>query len=274
MKLALLTALTMVAFAANSVLNRLALADGAIDPASFAALRIASGGAILWAMVLWRRGKLTFRLGGVLSLVAYMIGFSFAYVSLDTGIGALILFGGVQVTMFLGALIKREPVSFARWSGALIAFAGLIVLVWPAEDAKVPLAGTVLMVVAAVGWGIYSLLGKGAADPIASTASNFVYALPFGALALAFAPTLVVSVQGVLLAVLSGAVTSGLGYALWYTILPRMSASLAAIVMLTVPVIATAGGVVFLGETVGLRFAIATGLVLGGVLVAAQPART
>ncbi|MDE0590279.1 DMT family transporter [Halocynthiibacter sp. C4] len=274
MKLILLTALTMVAFAANSVLNRLALADQAIDPASFAAIRIAAGALVLWLLVQLRKGVIRFHLGGVVSLAAYTLGFSFAYVSLDTGVGALILFGGVQVTMFLGALVSREALPPARWVGAGVAFAGLMVLVWPGGAVTISPVGAGLMAAAAVGWGVYSLIGKGASDALANTASNFIFALPFGLVALLIVPELHATGSGVVLAVISGAVTSGLGYALWYAILPRMSASIAAIVMLTVPVIATAGGVIFLGENVGLRFATATVLVLGGVLIAAKPART
>lgn len=269
----------MIAFAANSVLNRLALAQGAIDPAGFALIRLVSGGLFLWMVILWKGGVLAPNgVWGVASLAAYMLGFSFAYISLDTGVGALILFAGVQITMFSGALIARETLPPARWIGALIAFTGLVYLLAPSlsGNAPVSISGAGMMIVAAVGWGVYSLIGRGVSDPLAATAGNFVWATP-----LAFVVVLVdfgnlhLTQYGVLLAVLSGVVTSGIGYAVWYAVLPQIPASLAAISMLTVPVIAAIGGVLFVGEPLSLRLAIATVLVISGVLVSlARPSVT
>ena len=274
MRLILLTLLTMIAFAANSVLNRLALVDAGTGPAAFAAIRLASGAVVL-ATLVWVRGrreKLILPTGlslviGPLSLAVYVLGFSFAYVSLPAGVGALMLFGGVQVTMFVGAVVSREKVPITRWLGAGMAFGGLIWLLWPSEEgARLPFSGWVLMAAAALGWGIYSLLGRGAKDALGSTTVNFVLAVPLGLLMLLIMPDQI-SGRGVMLAVLSGGITSGLGYALWYQILPQLGATRAAVTQLSVPVIAMAGGMIFLGEVTSLRFAISSLLVLGGVVV-------
>ncbi|MEE4345965.1 MAG: DMT family transporter [Paracoccaceae bacterium] len=277
MRLFLLTALTMLAFAANSILNRMALEDGATGPAAFAAIRLVSGALCLWALVAWRssgRGggwRPMWQPGGAASLALYVLGFSFAYVSLQAGVGALILFGGVQITMFAGALILREAVPARRWAGAALAFGGLVWLLWPADGGAAPdPVGAALMAAAALGWGIYSLLGRGATNPLRATAGNFVFAAPLGLLVLAVLPDSA-SAQGVILAVILGAVTSGCGYALWYAVLPRLGAARAAVAQLCVPVIAAAGGLLLLGEGISLRFAMASALVLGGVLLASLP---
>jgi len=275
MRILLLTALTMIAFAANSVLNRLALADAAIGPAGFAAIRLGSGAAAL-LLLIWLRGgglKPTLRRGyggtlGPLMLALYVLGFSFAYVTLEAGVGALILFGGVQMTMFAGALLAREPLPANRWIGAGLAMAGLLYLLWPAGAQAPGLLGSVLMGLAAFGWGIYSLHGRKAIDPLAATAVNFALAAPFGVAALLFLPdALPIGLWGAVLAIVSGVVTSAIGYALWYTVLPRLPASIAAVAQLTVPVIALGGGIAFLGESLSLRFIIACTLVLGGVAI-------
>lgn len=270
MKLFALTTVAMIAFAANSVLNRLALAEAAIDPASFAVIRVISGAVMLSILVIASKRDFDMLRSGrvwpVLSLVAYLVGFSFAYVSLATGAGALILFGGVQVTMFAGAVLGRDAIPVTRWIGAGLAFAGLAYLLWPSGDAPNAL-GAVLMAIAAVGWGIYSLLGRGIKDPLAETAANFVLATPLCILAFVVAGGTFVSPTGVVLAVVSGALTSGLGYALWYAVIPALGASRAAVSQLTVPIIAAAGGAVFLFEGLSLRFVVATALVLGGVLI-------
>ncbi|WP_208347755.1 DMT family transporter [Pseudaestuariivita rosea] len=268
MRLILLTALTMIAFAANSVLNRLALTDGTMGASSFAAIRILSGAVVLVALV-WLTSrkdqqKLPFSAVGTLSLALYVLGFSFAYITLDAGVGALLLFGGVQVTMFLGALILREQVPLERWIGAVIAFAGLIYLMWPAGADIPPFSGSLLMAAAALGWGVYSLAGRGAQAPLNMTAANFLLAVPLGALAFLLVPSQV-TFNGTILAIISGAITSGLGYALWYSILPNLGATRAAVSQLTVPIIAVAGGIAFLDETLTTRFALASALVLGGV---------
>jgi drug/metabolite transporter (DMT)-like permease len=271
MRLLLLTTLVMIAFAANSVLNRMALVGDATGPAAFALIRLAAGAVFLLAMTRLRAGagvpwKTDGRVAGVLMLALYVLGFSFAYVSLETGTGALILFGGVQITMFAGALIAREAVPLARWIGAVIAFVGLAVLLWPAGGVVPDPVGALLMAGAAVGWGVYSLLGRTVADPLGSTAANFALALPIGVVVFFIVPG-DLTPRGAVLAVISGAVTSGAGYALWYTVLPRLQASVAAVAQLTVPVIAVAGGLVFLAEPVSLRFVAAAALVLAGIAI-------
>lgn len=274
MRLMLLTALTMVAFAANSVLNRLALEGGAAGPATFALIRLAAGAAMLAALAAWRSGGLRRPRGpgGPAALALYVLGFSFAYVTLQTGVGALILFGGVQVTMFAGAVLGREAVPLRRWTGAGLSFAGLVYLMWPAGGVAPDPVGAVLMAAAALGWGIYSLIGRGARDPLATTAVNFLWAVP-AAVVVWLAVRDGATPPGVALAVLSGAVTSGLGYALWYSVLPVLGATRAAVAQLTVPVIAIAGGIVFAGEALSLRVVLASALVLGGVAWSMMPAR-
>lgn len=275
MRLFLLTALTMLAFAANSVLNRWAVGQGHIGAVEFAVIRLLSGAVMLAALVLWQRGGPAWpggkgRVAGVLGLSAYLLGFSLAYRGLDAGTGALVLFGTVQVTMFAGALLAREVVPGRRWAGAGLALGGLALIAAPGSAEPVPLA---LMGLAGLGWGIYSLAGRGAADPLAATAWNFLLSvplvLPLG-LSAGWAPP---DGTGVLLAVVSGSVTSGLGYALWYAILPRLEAARAAVAQLTVPVIAALAGAALLAELPGPRFWLASVLVLGGVALASLPYR-
>ncbi len=269
MRLLLLTALVMLAFAGNSLLNRLALAgaDGT-GPAAFALVRLASGAAVLLAIVILRSRKADWaalvRPLGAGALALYVLGFSFAYVTLQAGVGALILFGGVQITMFAGALLQGERIALRRWLGAGIAFAGLVVLLWPQGAAVPDGTGAALMAAAAVGWGVYSLLGRGASDPTGATAVNFALALPLGVIVFVLQPD-GLGARGAVLAVVSGALTSGAGYALWYAVLPRLAPSAAAVAQLTVPVIAAAGGLLLLGELPGARFILASALVLGGV---------
>lgn len=276
MRLGLLTALAMTAFAANSILNRAALAGGLIDPASFAAIRTAAGAAMLAALALALGRGLPLarpiRLAGALALAAYMLGFSFAYTALDAGAGALILFGGVQAAMLGGAVLLREPVPPRRWLGVAIALAGLAVLAAPGTGA-VPAPGpAALMALAAAGWGAYSLIGRGAGDPVPVTAAHFVLAVPIVLVPLALvAPAM--TAPGVALAVLSGAVTSGLGYALWYAVIPALGAGRAAAAQLTVPVIALAAGALLLGEAVTLPLVLAAAVILAGVALAVVPPR-
>lgn len=277
MKLFLLTSLTMVAFAANSILNRFALADAAIDPASFAALRVASGALVLWGLVALRQRKWVLwspkRPAGAVALATYMIGFSFAYISLGAAVGALILFGGVQVVMFAGAVLARERIGAMKSLGAAIAFAGLVWLLWPSGGAAPDLTGAGLMIAAAIGWGIYSLIGRGSADPTGDTAANFIFATPLALLALFAVLPPVITPTGIALAIMSGVVMSGLGYALWYSVLPRLPSATAAIAQLSVPVIAALGGIVLLGEAVSLRFLVSSALVLGGIAISLVPRR-
>ena len=277
MRLFLLTALTMIAFAANSVLNRWAVGPGHIGAVEFALIRLVAGAATLAALVLWQRGGLVWpglgaRVAGVLGLSAYLVGFSLAYRGLDAGTGALVLFGMVQVTMFAGALLSGEAVPRQRWAGAGLALVGLALIAAPGENG-LALGPLGLMAVAGLGWGIYSLAGRGAADPLVATAWNFLLAVPL-MLPLALVGLTAPDRVGVALAVLSGALTSGLGYALWYAILPKLGAARAAVAQLTVPVIAALGGAVLLAEAPGLRFWVASVLVLGGVALASVPYRS
>jgi drug/metabolite transporter (DMT)-like permease len=276
-----MTALVMVAFAANSVLNRAALAGGEIGPLLFATYRAASGALALAGLVLLRDRKLSLmgphRLVGALSLAVYMLAFSVAYVALDAGIGALILFGGVQVTMFAGAVVLRERMPAGRWVGAGLAFGGLAWLLWPTDAAGGSVLHSVIMVLAALGWGIYSLIGRWSGEPLRATAANFLLAAPLSWLVLMLAPVapdaVAASSLGIGLAVVSGVVTSAMGYALWFMVLPALAASVAAVAQLTVPVIAMAGGMLFLGEGLTPRFVIASVLVLGGVALSVLAGR-
>ncbi|AZL59736.1 DMT family transporter [Tabrizicola piscis] len=278
MRLFLLVALTMLAFAGNSVLNRWAVGPGHIGAVEFASLRLLAGAVVLATLVLWHRQGLAWpgrqgRLAGVLGLSAYLLGFSLAYRGLDAGTGALVLFGMVQVTMFAGALWSREAVPLRRWVGAGVALGGLALIAAPG-GAGLALGPFAMMALAGVGWGIYSLAGRGATDPLAATAWNFLLAvpivLPLGLVAGFARP----DATGVWLAVVSGAVTSGLGYALWYAVLPRLGAARAAVAQLSVPVLAALGGAALLAEVPGLRFWLASGLVLGGVALASLPYRS
>ena len=267
-RLIALTAVTMMAFAANSILNRMALVDGTTAPAAFAAVRLVSGAVFLAALVVLR-GKRLDVLGrgawlGAGTLTLYMLGFSFAYLTLDAGLGALILFGGVQITMVAGAAMQGERLTAHRMLGTAIAFAGLVWLLLPSDGLRVPIIGAALMLAAALGWGLYSLHGRSVDDPLAATARAFVLASVPGLIAWGLAPG-AIDARGLMLACLSGVVTSGMGYALWYSVLPKLTATAAALTQLVVPVIATVGGVVLLSEDVTLRLTLASALVLGGV---------
>ena len=274
MRLFYLTLLTMLAFAANSVLNRAAVGAGLIDPLAFAVLRLIAGAAMLGVLLIVLRarrggaGGWHARAVGVVSLLSYLFGFSLAYGALDAGAGALILFGMVQITMFAGAVLGREAMPARRWVGAGLAFAGLIWLLAPGSAPSGHPVEAAMMAAAGVGWGIYSLSARGADDPLVATGWNFILAVP-----VALAIWLVVSggvwpqmrAGGVVLAVVSGALTSGLGYALWYALLPALGPSRGAVAQLTVPIFAVAGGMIFLHEALTLRFLMAAILVLGGV---------
>jgi drug/metabolite transporter (DMT)-like permease len=270
-RLAALVAVVMVAFAANSVLNRMAVGPGLIGATDFALIRAVAGAAMLGLLVLARHSRLPLmsrrRVPGALGLAVYLVGFSTAYLAIDAGVGALILFGGVQLTMFAGAVLAGEAMAARRWIGAGLAMGGLAWLVWPSGAVALPLPAVLSMLAAALGWGIYSLVGRRATDPLAETAANFVLAAPLCAVVLLAwpGPGAEMTAGGVALAVLSGAVTSGLGYALWYSVLPRLEASVSGLVQLSVPVIAMAGGAVLLGEAVSLRSVGAALVTLGGI---------
>ena len=262
-----LTSLAMVAFAGNSLLCRQALKHTAIDPASFTAIRLISGALILWLLTRMKQsspaGKGSWP--SALALFAYAAGFSFAYVSLSAGSGALLLFGAVQATMIGYGLWKGERLRAFQTLGVLLALGGLVGLLLPGLSAP-PLLGATLMIAAGIAWGIYSLRGKGAGDPTMVTAGNFMRAVPItiilSLLMLDFAS---VDSAGFYYAVASGALASGLGYAIWYTVLPALRNTSAATVQLSVPVIAALGGIVFLGEPITLRLALASVAILGGI---------
>ena len=271
MKLFFLVAVTMTAFAANSVLNRVGVATFGMDPFVFAVIRVAAGATML-AVLVTLRGQSPFvdlpnRWCGALALTVYMIGFSWAYLSLGAGLGALILFGILQMMMFGWAVFKRQPVPVMRWVGAAFALVGLAVLLWPSGPAMVPFAGTLAMIAATAGWAAYTILGQGVRDPLAVSAGNFILCLPLVALSLLLASGGVLSVGGVAAAIVAGAVTSGMGYALWYRVLPELPTTVAAVAQLSVPVIAVLAGVIFLAEPVSVRLIAAGVLVLGGIAV-------
>lgn len=276
MRLILLTCLTMTAFAANSVLNRAAVGGGLIDPGSFALIRVAAGAVILCMIQSVRRAPLPMLARGrwvsVVGLSAYMVGFSLAYLSLDAGLGALILFGTVQIGMFAWGAWSGTPPRPRALLGAGVAFAGLALVLWPGPAGVADPVGAGLMVIAGLGWAAYTLAGRGAPDALGATAANFVWTLPVMGLLL-LGPALEVSAPGAALAVICGGVTSGLGYALWYAVLPRLAASTAAVVQLSVPVIAIAGGAALLAEPPGLAVLFAAVLVIGGIALAVTGAR-
>jgi drug/metabolite transporter (DMT)-like permease len=262
-----LTVLAMLAFAANSLLCRLALQQSSIDAASFGSVRLVSGALVLWAIVRWRNKPNPARTDWLAAtmLWAYVAAFSFAYTTLPAGSGALILFGAVQLTMFAAGLHAGERFTAVAWAGFALAVGGLLYLVSPGVAAP-PLVGTLLMASAGIAWGVYSLRGRGAGEPVAATAGNFMRAAPFAlVLSLVFASQFKVSSPGVLLAIASGAVTSGLGYVLWYAALPHLSALRAATVQLSVPPLAALGGVLLLSEALTLRLMLSSAAILGGI---------
>ena len=281
MKIVLLTTIAMLAFAANSVLARLALLDGGIDPLGYTGMRIVSGAAVLAALVFFRtpRGMRT-GMGSwpsALALLLYAGAFSVAYVLVGAGPGALILFASVQMGMLAWAVFKGDRPGILEWLGIAIAFVALVYLVSPGMVAP-PLAGAMLMIVAGLSWAAYSLLGRGSQSPLKDTAGNFIRCLPVGIILivigmLEFRP----STKGVAYAVASGAIASGLGYTIWYSVLPQLSRIRAALVQLTVPSIAAFGGVIFINEILTTRLVIAAVGIVGGValaLLAAQWGRT
>ena len=257
----------MVAFASNSILCRLALRQTTIDPASFTFIRILSGAIALWLIMQIRRATLH-KAGSWLSafaLFVYAAAFSFAYLSLPAGTGALLLFGAVQATMILWGLIKGERLRASQLVGLLIAMIGLIILVFPGLSAP-SLSGSILMLAAGVAWGSYSLRGRRENSPAIATTGNFLRAIPFVALlSLCLFRWIRLDGLGILYAILSGALTSGLGYVIWYSALTSLPAAIAATVQLSVPVLAAAGGILLLGEPLNLRFLLASITVLGGI---------
>ena len=287
----------MIAFASNSLLCRAALKQTNIDAATFTFIRILSGAVALW-LLMHIRGKTTanrtvlplsetFSSSSLLThhlslrdgtwssafaLFVYAAGFSFAYVALSAGTGALLLFGAVQATMILWGLHKGERLNAIQIVGFIVAVTGFVVLLFPGLSAP-PVTASILMLGAGVAWGIYSLRGKGERNPASVTTGNFVRAVPFAtALSIIFAPSTHFNLTGISYAIISGAVTSGLGYVIWYSALPGLKAASAATVQLSVPVLAATGGILLLGEPITLRYMLASVAVLGGIaLVVATP---
>lgn len=260
---------SLVAFAANSVLCRLALGPGLIDPVSFTTLRILSGALVLYCVLVlrgaWRRPEI--RLTSALALFIYAIAFSAAYVSLPTASGALLLFGSVQITMIGVGIVKGERPSTQVWLGILLAVGGLIWLLAPGVQSA-PLLPAGAMILSGVAWACYSLLGARRGDPVVATAWNFIGAVPFALAASVFTRTgMLLTAEGVLWAVISGGVTSGLGYIVWYRVLPLLPTTTAAAVQVAVPVLAALAGVLLLGEDLALRLVFASAVVLGGIVL-------
>ncbi|MCW3482081.1 DMT family transporter [Neisseriaceae bacterium JH1-16] len=268
LRIVLLTAAAMIAFAANSLLCRLALQRGAIDAASFSSLRLVSGALLLALLAGLASGRGGERRGdwpaGAM-LFCYVACFSFAYLTLSAGTGALILFGAVQLTMFVAGLRAGERFRPLGWLGFVLAIVGLVYLVSPGVTAPAPL-GAALMAAAGVAWGGYSLRGRGQADPLAATAGNFLRAVPLAlALSMLSVGRAHVTLPGVGLAMLSGAVTSGIGYVIWYAALKGLTALRAATVQLSVPPLAALGGTVMLAEAITPRLALTSVAILGGI---------
>ncbi|HTE14927.1 MAG TPA: EamA family transporter [Burkholderiales bacterium] len=262
-----LTSLAMIAFAGNSLLCRIALKNTGIDAASFTTIRLVSGAVMLWLIVRMNHGTPTGR-GNWLSAFAlfiYAAGFSFAYISLPAATGALLLFGAVQATMIGYGIWVGERLRRLQVVGLLLALGGLVGLLLPGLSAP-SLYGSLLMLGAGVAWAVYSVRGKGAGDPTRVTAGNFLRAVPItAALSVLTYSSATVDGAGLCYAVLSGALTSGIGYAIWYTALPKLKTTNAATVQLSVPVIAALGGIIFLGEAITLRLVLASIAVLGGI---------
>ena len=274
MPTALLTILALIAFSANSLLCRMALSEPLIDPVSFTTLRLVSGALALLLLCQFtgekseEARKPTGTWLSAMALFGYAIAFSLAYLSLSTGTGALILFGSVQITMIAWAGFRGEKMSPAQWLGSMAAMGGLVYLVLPGLAAPDPLGAT-LMGLSGVAWGVYSIRGKGASAPVRITTGNFTRAAPLAIAASLMAMTsFQIGMNGALLALTSGVITSGGGYVIWYKALRGLSTTQASVVQLTVPVIAATAGVLFLSETITTRLVIASAIILGGVALA------
>lgn len=264
-----LTTLAMIAFAGNSLLCRAALKQTEIDAASFTSIRLLSGVIMLWLLVSLRKRKSVNEGQGnwlsAIALFVYAAGFSYAYISLETGAGALLLFGAVQATMIGYGFYKGERLNKLQSFGLLLAFVGIAGLLLPGLSAP-PLVASLIMLSAGVAWGFYSIRGKGAGDPTLISAGNFLRTIPFViVLSLLTLNNNSLDMAGLWYAVASGALASGLGYALWYSVLPTLKSTSAATIQLSVPVIAAIGGIVFLSEPLTLRFALASIALLGGI---------
>ena len=264
--------LALIAFAANSVLNRLALSNGSIDAPSFTIIRLLSGAIVLFIILSIKNTKISSSSSkgswiSSLMLFTYAITFSLAYITLDTATGALILFAAVQISMLLISLFTGTRLSSAEWLGVFTAFTGFVYLVYP--DLGTPSAkGFILMSIAGTAWGVYTLNGRGSQDALADTAYNFIRTSPLVLILLLLSYSKAnYSSQGIILAMLSGAIASGIGYTFWYAALKGLSSTQAAVVQLSVPVIAALGGVLFVSEQITQRLVISIVFILGGILL-------
>lgn len=267
LRLVLYTTLTMVAFAANSLLCRMALKETGIDAASFTTVRLLSAAAMLWLVMRWQQQAPlkhgTWR--SALALFIYAAALSFAYRTIDTGAGALMLFGAVQLTMILAGLIAGERMGALQSMGIAAAMVGLVLLVSPGVEAPSVL-DSILMLASGIAWGVYSLFGRGLSNPSAATAGNFLRTVPLTiTLSLLALPWLRLDARGILYAVLSGALTSGLGYVMWYRVLQHIRVMTASTIQLSAPVVATLAGIVLLGESLTRDLLVASLLILGGI---------
>ena len=271
MKIIVLTSLALIAFAANSVLCRLALGGGAIDAGSFTVIRLISGVIVLIviAATQYKAGSINSygRWPASSMLFLYAVTFSYAYISLGTGTGALILFGSVQITMILSSLIAGTKLQRTEWAGVVVAFGGFVYLVMPGVSAP-SLTGFLLMSTAGIAWGLYTLMGRESSNPLMDTTLNFARTLPLVIILMIFTfQNAELSLKGVALAALSGGVASGVGYTIWYSALRGLSSTQAAVVQLSVPIIAALGGVVIMSESISMRLFLSTALILGGIFL-------
>jgi drug/metabolite transporter (DMT)-like permease len=271
MKIFILTSLALIAFAANSVLCRLALGNNVIDASSFTIIRLLAGAIVLFCIVLFSKGKTsTTSKGSLLSsfmLFLYAITFSFAYLSLDTGTGALILFGAVQITIIIHTLLSGNKLRPLEWLGVIISFLGFIYLISPGVSSP-SIIGFILMTIAGISWGIYTIKGQTSKNPLRDTTYNFIKTLPF--ITILYIATMTqsnYSTEGILLAIIAGGVTSGIGYTIWYMAIRGLSSIQSAVLQLLVPVIAAFSGVIFISEIITVRLTVSSILILGGVLI-------
>lgn len=270
---ALLLPLAILAFAGNSLLTRASLAQLLIGAGAFAALRLGAGAALLGALTLARGGSIRptrAELPGIIALAVYMGGFTFAYLELGAGTGALILFAVVQLTMLTASLLKGQRPTAREGCGALLALGGLIWLL-ASDLGQSALLPALSMTLAAVGWGVYTLIGRGAKDPLAQTSRNFIGAAPVGLALWALSPSAPMTTTGALLAITAGAITSGLGYAIWYAALPRLSRISAGVAQLLVPPVTAIIAALWLGEALTFKLISATALILAGVALSIKP---